>query len=70
MLQGGIFNFGMKIDKPVIGVFGINALLEHAAFYRMYSLTENNAEIDEVMKNTYKKVQSLVCENIRKELYE
>ncbi len=68
-LPGVVLNFGMKIDKPVIGVCGINALADQSAFYRIYSITEKDSEINESMNNTYKKVQSLVCENIRKELY-
>ncbi len=68
-LPGAALNFGMKIDKPVIGVCGFNALSDNAGFYRIYVLTEKAGGIEEAMLNTYKKVQSLVRMKIGKELY-
>lgn len=69
-LPGAVLNFGMKIDKPVLGICGINALPDVFGFYRIYSLTNGDVEIDNAMTDTYEKVRSLVGVKIGKELYE
>jgi glycerate kinase len=69
-LPGAVLNFGMKIDKPVIGICGFNALTGNAGFYRIFSLTDNVREIENTMSYAYEKVLSLVRKEIGKELYE
>lgn len=57
--SGTILKFGMKIDKPVIVLCGVNELSNSNHFSKIISLTNNEISVSEAMNNAKQLVVSL-----------